>query len=88
MQQKREPGFPFHQGADRAAASRAQDVGSDRGAVPEIALGPSPRPALRTGRAAFTASGAPRTATVTQEPGFLRCWSKVWGCCSPATGIG
>ena len=58
---------------------------SDRGAVsgllPIRFPGPPSAPDVRLG----IASGAPRTAAAMQEPGFRRCWSTVWECCSRAS---
>jgi hypothetical protein len=41
-------------------------VGSRRGAG--LSVGPSPRPALRTGRATLTASGSPRAHAAAGDP--------------------
>jgi hypothetical protein len=73
MKQQQEPGGALDQGPDRRLAARAEDVGVGPGRGVGIAPGSFPRPALRTGRATFIASGAPRIATARQELEFLRC---------------
>ena len=47
-----------------AAASRTRGVGVGPGRSVSLSADPSPRPALRTGRATFTASGSPRDHAV------------------------
>jgi hypothetical protein len=73
MQQSDHPGLPFNERTDRRALVLADDVGVGPGRGVGIAPGSFPRPALRTGRATFIASGAPRIATARQELEFLRC---------------
>jgi hypothetical protein len=68
-----EPELALDQRRDRRALSGANQVGVGPGRGVGIAPGSFPRPALRTGRATFIASGAPRIAAAMQELRFLRC---------------
>ena len=64
------------------------EVGVGPGRGTGLVTSPFPRPALRTGRATLTASGAPRTPSGTARLTPSRPSSTVSGCCSPASDTG